>query len=68
MEKRSSGIHHVTAIASNPQRNLDFYTAVLGLRLVKRSVNFDDPGTYHFYFADLGLVPRVGTLDRARSL
>src|SRR5579871_1513125 len=46
------GLHHVTAIASDPQRNLDFYTAVLGLRLVKRTVNFDDPGTYHFYFAD----------------
>jgi glyoxalase family protein len=47
-----SGIHHVTAIASDPQRNLDFYTEVLGLRLVKRTVNFDDPGSYHFYFAD----------------
>jgi glyoxalase family protein len=47
-----SGIHHVTAIASEPQRNLDFYTQVLGLRLVKRTVNFDDPGTYHFYFAN----------------
>jgi glyoxalase family protein len=47
-----SGIHHVTAIASDPQRNLDFYTEVLGLRLVKRTVNFDDPGTYHFYFGD----------------
>ena len=46
------GLHHVTAIASNPQRNLDFYTALLGLRLVKRTVNFDDPGTYHFYFGD----------------
>jgi catechol 2,3-dioxygenase-like lactoylglutathione lyase family enzyme len=46
------GIHHITAIASDPQRNLDFYTAVLGLRLVKLTVNFDDPGTYHFYFAD----------------
>ena len=46
MEKPISGIHHVTAIASNPQRNLDFYTEVLGLRLVKRTVNFDDPGTY----------------------
>ena len=44
------GIHHITAIASSPQRNLDFYTRVLGLRLVKRTVNFDDPGTYHFYF------------------
>ena len=46
------GIHHVTAIASDPQRNLDFYSGVLGLRLVKRTVNFDDPGTYHFYFGD----------------
>jgi glyoxalase family protein len=46
------GLHHVTAIASDPQRNLDFYTELLGLRLVKRTVNFDDPGTYHFYFGD----------------
>ena len=46
------GLHHVTAIASDPQRNLDFYTEVLGLRFVKRTVNFDDPGTYHFYFGD----------------
>ena len=46
------GIHHVTAIASDPQRNLDFYAGMLGLRLVKRTVNFDDPGTYHFYFGD----------------
>ncbi len=47
-----SGLHHVTAIAGDPQRNLDFYAGVLGLRLVKRTVNFDDPGTYHFYFGD----------------
>jgi len=47
-----SGLHHITAIASDPQANLDFYTGVLGLRLVKRTVNFDDPGTYHFYFGD----------------
>ncbi len=47
-----AGLHHVTAIASNPQRNLDFYTEVLGLRFVKKTVNFDDPGTYHFYFGD----------------
>ena len=47
-----SGIHHITAIASDPQRTLDFYTRVLGLRLVKLTVNFDDPGTYHFYFGD----------------
>ncbi len=46
------GVHHVTAIASDPQQNLDFYTEVLGLRFVKRTVNFDDPGTYHFYFGD----------------
>lgn len=46
------GIHHVTAIASDPQRNLDFYAGVLGMRLVKRTVNFDDPTTYHFYFGD----------------
>ena len=46
------GIHHITAIASDPQRNLNFYTQVLGLRLVKCTVNFDDPGSYHFYFGD----------------
>jgi glyoxalase family protein len=46
------GLHHVTAYASEPQRNLDFYTEVLGLRFVKKTVNFDDPGTYHFYFGD----------------
>ena len=47
-----TGLHHVTAIAGNPQRNLDFYVELLGLRLVKRTVNFDDPGSYHFYFGD----------------
>jgi glyoxalase family protein len=46
------GIHHVTAIAGKPQRNLDFYARTIGLRFVKRTVNFDDPGTYHFYFGD----------------
>jgi glyoxalase family protein len=46
------GLHHVTAIASAPQQNLDFYTELLGLRFVKRTINFDDPGTYHFYFGD----------------
>jgi glyoxalase family protein len=48
----SAGIHHITAIAGDPQRNLDFYSEALGLRLVKRTVNFDDPGSYHFYFGD----------------
>jgi len=47
-----NGIHHITAIAGPAQRNLDFYTRVLGLRLVKKTVNFDDPGTYHFYYGD----------------
>ena len=51
------GLHHVTAFSSNPQRNLEFYTQVLGLRFVKRTVNFDDPGTYHFYFADASGTP-----------
>lgn len=48
----SKGIHHVTAVASDPQKNLDFYAGVLGMRFVKRTVNFDDPTTYHFYFGD----------------
>ena len=47
-----NGIHHVTAIAGPARRNLDFYTRMLGLRLVKKTVNFDDPGTYHFYYGD----------------
>lgn len=46
------GLHHVTAISSDPQQTLDFYTQVLGLRLVKLTVNFDDPTTYHLYFGD----------------
>lgn len=50
------GLHHITAIASDPQANLDFYTRVLGLRFVKKSVNQDDPGTYHLYYGD-----RVGS-------
>jgi glyoxalase family protein len=52
MENRILGLHHITAIAGNAQRNYEFYTKVLGLRLVKKTVNFDDPGTYHFYFGD----------------
>ncbi|HVU54277.1 MAG TPA: ring-cleaving dioxygenase [Puia sp.] len=50
--ERILGLHHITAIASNARRNQDFYTRVLGLRLVKKTVNFDDPGTYHFYFGN----------------
>lgn len=52
MNPRILGIHHVTAIAGDPQRNLDFYTGTLGLRLVKVTINYDDPGAYHFYYGD----------------
>ena len=45
-------IHHVTAIAREPQRNLDFYAGTLGMRLVKLTINYDDPGTYHLYYGD----------------
>jgi glyoxalase family protein len=48
----ANGIHHVTAIAGPARRNLDFYTRTLGLRMVKRTVNFDDPGAYHLYYGD----------------
>jgi glyoxalase family protein len=52
MEKLITGIHHITAIASNAQENIDFYTGVLALRLVKKTVNFDAPEVYHFYYGD----------------
>ena len=48
----SAGIHHVTAICRDPANNVAFYTGNLGLRLVKRTVNFDDPGTWHLYYGD----------------
>lgn len=50
--ERVNGLHHITAIAGPAQANLDFYAGVLGMRLVKRSVNQDDPGTYHLFYAD----------------
>ena len=50
--ERVNGLHHITAIAGPAQENLDFYAGVLGLRLVKKSVNQDDPGTYHLFYAD----------------
>jgi len=56
MNNTIKGIHHITAIAGNAKKNFDFYTHVLGLRLVKKTVNFDDPHTYHFYYGD-----KVGT-------
>jgi len=46
------GLHHITAVAKDPQKNVDFYQLLLGQRLVKTTVNFDDPGTYHFYYGD----------------
>lgn len=52
MEHKILGLHHITAIAGNAKQNLDFYTKVLGQRLVKKTVNFDDPGTFHFYFGN----------------
>jgi glyoxalase family protein len=52
MENKILGLHHITAIAGDAQRNYDFYTKVLGLRMIKKTVNFDDPQTYHFYFGD----------------
>ncbi|MBO1004691.1 ring-cleaving dioxygenase [Pseudogracilibacillus auburnensis] len=50
--RETTGIHHITAIVGHPQENVDFYAGVLGLRLVKKTVNFDDPGTYHLYFGN----------------
>jgi glyoxalase family protein len=52
-----TGLHHITAIAADPKRNLEFYTKVLGLRFVKKSVNQDDPGTYHLYYGDYAASP-----------
>ncbi|WP_339217310.1 ring-cleaving dioxygenase [Ornithinibacillus sp. FSL M8-0202] len=52
--KKTAGIHHITAIVGHPQENVDFYASVLGLRLVKKTINFDDPGTYHLYFGNDG--------------
>lgn len=52
MEQLITGIHHVTALAGAPQKNLDFYTGILGLRMVKKTVNFDAPDVYHFYYGD----------------
>lgn len=57
MGKKTMGIHHITAIVGHPQENVDFYAGVLGLRLVKKTVNFDDPGTYHLYFGNEGGKP-----------
>src|SRR5437762_13534309 len=50
--KSLAGLHHVTAITADAQKNIDFYCGVLGLRLVKLTVNFDDPSSYHLYYGD----------------
>lgn len=60
MPDAPAGLHHVTAVAADPQQNADFYHTVLGLRLVKTTVNFDSPGTYHLYFG--GETGQPGTL------
>jgi glyoxalase family protein len=52
-KNKITGIHHITAIGGNPQKNVDFYVELLGLKLVKKTVNFDDPHTYHLYYGDL---------------
>lgn len=52
MENKILGLHHITAIAGDAKRNFNFYANILGLRFIKKTVNFDDPGTYHFYFGD----------------
>jgi glyoxalase family protein len=62
MNTKPIGIHHVTAIGGDPQRNVDFYEGGLGLRLVKKTVNFDDPGNYHLYYGD-----EVGTPGTAMT-
>lgn len=52
MNKLITGIHHITALSSNPQRNIDFYAGILGLRLVKKTINFDAPDVYHLYYGN----------------
>ena len=52
MSDRIQGIHHVTAMSSDPQHNVNFYSGILGLRLVKVTINYDDPSTYHLYYGD----------------
>ena len=52
MEDSIQGLHHITVLAGDPQRNYDFYSRIIGLRFVKKTVNFDAPDVYHFYFGD----------------
>ncbi|MEO1449636.1 MAG: VOC family protein [Bacteroidota bacterium] len=64
-----NGLHHVTAMASNPQRNVDFYAGILGLRLVKKTINFDAPDVYHLYYGDeTGLPGSIMTFFPFRNM
>lgn len=60
MEKHHKGIHHITVIAGDPKRNAEFYVDTLGMRMVKRSVNQDDPGTYHLFYGNASGSPGSG--------
>ena len=66
MEQHVLGIHHVTAITGDPQQNIDFYAGVLGLRFVKKTVNFDVPDTYHLYYGDTVGHPGTALTKRQR--
>ena len=57
---QTAGIHHITSMVMNPQRNIDFYTGVLGLRLIKKTINFDVPEVYHLYFGNESGDPGYG--------
>ena len=65
---RSAGLHHVTAICGDPRRNAAFYTRSLGLRMVKRTVNFDEPSAWHLYYGDEEGVQQVGNTIPARRM
>lgn len=60
MEKHEKGIHHITALSGDAQRNADFYVKSLAMRLVKKSVNQDDPGTYHLFYGNANGTPGSG--------
>jgi len=60
MKSHQKGIHHITALAGDPQQNADFYVHKLGMRLVKKSVNQDDPGTYHLFYGNAEATPGSG--------
>jgi glyoxalase family protein len=61
MSDNITGLHHITVISGDPQENLDFYVGVMGMRLVKKTVNQDVPGTYHLFYADGAAHARHGS-------